>query len=520
MHVKAASIIPISLDSSEESVGSRVLRVILFGTITSSIPVILVVPVEVPIAPTDPLVALEDSLPVAPELPFVSPFLCFDDLEADIKSEPAELSPERHESLAPSSEFPLTPVVPPPRIHSSPVHSSGCDASGHSHSRPSHKRCRAPATLVLSSNPVLGLISTALAHFLARKRFRDSYSSEASEGERMEIGIADAETIADLGISDEVRAPVEDGLGMGVEVATNDIRKDEEEFEAEANVGGTMEIAVDPLAIGGISVSTGGDAPDFEGTLYDIAYYMSERKERVGLADRVRSLGRENLWIRALLCMERDCVDSIRHRKELYQEEFHQIRRDRDDTWRRLKRLKSLVERRVEDVSTVRDFLEVFPEKLPELPPTQKVKFQIDLVPGAALVARAPYRLQPAELQEFTKCVGFTGDKSLQHILDEKELNMRQRRWLELLRDYNCEIRYHLGKVEAKKEENYGIEDLGGMIKNLKPRAGGTLFLRNRSWIPCFGNLRTLIMHVSHKSKYLIHHGSDKMYQDLKKLYW
>ncbi|GKA09613.1 putative reverse transcriptase domain-containing protein [Tanacetum coccineum] len=183
-----------------------------------------------------------------------------------------------------------------------------------------------------------------------------------------------------------------------------------------------------------------------------------------------------------------------------------------------------------------------------------------------------------------TKCVVFTDHKSLQHILDQKELNMRQRRWLELLSDYDCELRYHPGKanvvadalsrksrpkplrvralvmtiglnlpvqilnaqVEARKEENYGTEDLCGMIKNLEPRADGTLCLKNRSWIPCFGNLRALIMHESHKSKYLIHlgsdkmyqylntqimheshkskysihRGSDKMYQDLKKLYW
>ncbi|GJY56621.1 putative reverse transcriptase domain-containing protein [Tanacetum coccineum] len=73
---------------------------------------------------------------------------------------------------------------------------------------------------------------------------------------------------------------------------------------------------------------------------------------------------------------------------------------------------------------------------------------------------------------------------------------------------------------KARKEENYRTKDLGGMIKNLEPRADGTLCLRNKSWIPCFGDLRTLIMHESHKSKYSIHPGSDKMYQDLKKLYW
>ncbi|GJR32198.1 putative reverse transcriptase domain-containing protein [Tanacetum coccineum] len=48
----------------------------------------------------------------------------------------------------------------------------------------------------------------------------------------------------------------------------------------------------------------------------------------------------------------------------------------------------------------------------------------------------------------------------------------------------------------------------------------GTLCLENRSWLPCFGDLRALIMHESHKSKYSIHPGSNKMYQDLKKLYW
>ncbi|GKC97356.1 putative reverse transcriptase domain-containing protein, partial [Tanacetum coccineum] len=135
---------------------------------------------------------------------------------------------------------------------------------------------------------------------------------------------------------------------------------------------------------------------------------------------------------------------------------------------------------------------------------------------------------------------------------------MIQRRWLKLLSDYDCEIRYHSGKanvvvdalsrkerikhlqvralvltiglnpptqilnaqVEARKEENFRTEDQCGMIKKLEPRADGTLCLNGRSWIPYFGDLRELIMHKLHKSKYSIHHGSDKMYQDLKKLYW
>ncbi|GJS87028.1 putative reverse transcriptase domain-containing protein [Tanacetum coccineum] len=75
-------------------------------------------------------------------------------------------------------------------------------------------------------------------------------------------------------------------------------------------------------------------------------------------------------------------------------------------------------------------------------------------------------------------------------------------------------------QAEARKKENYGTEDLCGIIKKLEPRADGTLCLKNKSWISCYGDLRALIMHESHKSKYSIHPGSDKMYQDLKKLYW
>ncbi|GJV76575.1 putative reverse transcriptase domain-containing protein [Tanacetum coccineum] len=58
-------------------------------------------------------------------------------------------------------------------------------------------------------------------------------------------------------------------------------------------------------------------------------------------------------------------------------------------------------EKRLEDVPIVRDFPEVFPEDLPSIPPTRQVEFQIDLVPGAAPIARAPYRLASSEMKEF-----------------------------------------------------------------------------------------------------------------------
>ncbi|GJX34469.1 putative reverse transcriptase domain-containing protein [Tanacetum coccineum] len=149
-----------------------------------------------------------------------------------------------------------------------------------------------------------------------------------------------------------------------------------------------------------------------------------------------------------------------------------------------------------------------------------------------------------------TKCTVFTDHKSLQHILDQKELNMRQRRWLELLSDYDCKIRYHPGKAnvvadalsrkereplrvralvmtigldlpkqilkaqtEARKPENIKKEDVGGILvenskdpeklrtEKLEPRADGTLCLNGRSWLPCYGDLRTVIMETDPMDK-------------------
>nr|GEW32946.1 hypothetical protein [Tanacetum cinerariifolium] len=314
--------------------------------------------------------------------------------------------------------------------------------------------------------------------------------------------------------------------------------------------------------------------------------------------------------------------------------------------------------KRLEDVPTVQDFPKVFLEDLPELPLIRNVEFQINLVPGAAPVAQASYRLAPSKMHELSTQLqgssvyskinlrsgyhqlrvcdedipktafrtryghyefqvmpfGLTNAPAvfmdlmnrtkeehdahlrlilellkkeelyakflrydfwlsnvqfLGHVIDsegiyidptkiesikdwespktlteirqflglvgyyrpfiKEELNMRQRRCLELLSNYdslvitiglNLPMQILNAQIETRKEENYGAEDLCGMIKNLESRADRTLCLKNRSWIPCFGNLRALIMHKSNKSKYSIHLRSDKMYQDLKKLYW
>nr|GEW17835.1 hypothetical protein [Tanacetum cinerariifolium] len=146
-----------------------------------------------------------------------------------------------------------------------------------------------------------------------------------------------------------------------------------------------------------------------------------------------------------------------------------------------------------------------------------------------------------------TRCTVFTNNKSLQHNLDQKELNMRQRHWLELLSDYDYEIRYHPRKAnvvvdalswkeqikpirvralvmtiglelpkqilnaqtEARKPENIKNEDVRGMLvenskdpeklktKKLEPRADGTLCLNGKSWLPCYSDVRTVIMQES-----------------------
>ncbi|GKE52247.1 putative reverse transcriptase domain-containing protein [Tanacetum coccineum] len=157
-----------------------------------------------------------------------------------------------------------------------------------------------------------------------------------------------------------------------------------------------------------------------------------------------------------------------------------------------------------------------------------------------------------------TKSVIYTDHKSLQYIFDQKELNMRQRRWIELFSDYEYEIHYHPGKAnvvadvlsrkerlkprrvramamtvqagmkekiqvaqsKALKQENIFMENLHSLDQQIEKKEGESLYFMDRIWVPLIGDVRTMIMDKAYKSKYSVHPRADKMYYDLRDMYW
>ncbi|GKA10895.1 putative reverse transcriptase domain-containing protein [Tanacetum coccineum] len=135
---------------------------------------------------------------------------------------------------------------------------------------------------------------------------------------------------------------------------------------------------------------------------------------------------------------------------------------------------------------------------------------------------------------------------------------MRQRRWIELFSDYECEIRYHPGKanvvadtlsrkecvkprrvrtmamtiqsgmkvliLEAQKEaleqENFPSKRLNRLQQQMEKRDDRSLYFMDRIWVPLVSDVRITIMDEAHKSKYYVHPRADKMYYDLRDMYW
>ncbi|GJS52864.1 putative reverse transcriptase domain-containing protein [Tanacetum coccineum] len=204
---------------------------------------------------------------------------------------------------------------------------------------------------------------------------------------------------------------------------------------------------------------------------------------------------------------------------------------------------KKIDERQLEDIPVVREFLEIFPEDLPGPPPVRQVEFQIRIkARGAHQWPRAPYRLASfknagpsnhiivSRLRFYPTKYFALGSSNHYHpgkanvvadSLSRKErIKPLRVRALVMTLHLNLPSQILEAQTEAIKEENIQAENLRGMDKAFEVRPDGTCCIKNRSWLPLFGDLRDLIMHESHKSKYSIHPGSDKMYQDLKKLYW
>ncbi|GJY63005.1 putative reverse transcriptase domain-containing protein [Tanacetum coccineum] len=177
-----------------------------------------------------------------------------------------------------------------------------------------------------------------------------------------------------------------------------------------------------------------------------------------------------------------------------------------------------------------------------------------DLELGAVVFALKIWR----HYLDGTKSVIYTDHRSLQYIFDQKELNMPQRRWIELFGDYDCVIHYHPGKAnvvtdalsrkerikprrvramsmtiysgiktkileahnEASKDLKAPTKMLRGLDAQFERNDDGGLYFMDQIWILLAGNVRTLIMDEAHTSKYSVHPGADKMYYDLRDLYW
>ncbi|KAG8489397.1 hypothetical protein CXB51_017396 [Gossypium anomalum] len=143
------------------------------------------------------------------------------------------------------------------------------------------------------------------------------------------------------------------------------------------------------------------------------------------------------------------------------------------------------------------------------------------------------------------RCVLYTDHKSLKYLLTQKELNLRQRRWIELLKDYDCSIEYHPGKANVVADAlsrravsnmrvmfaRLSLYDDGSLLAELQQvkkgetsefglNSEGVLCFRGRICVPKDTDLRQSILKKAHGGLYAMHLGGNKLYHDLRELYW
>ncbi|XP_070007872.1 uncharacterized protein [Nicotiana sylvestris] len=232
----------------------------------------------------------------------------------------------------------------------------------------------------------------------------------------------------------------------------------------------------------------------------------------------------------------------------------------------------------IDSVPVVREFADVFPSDLPDIPPDRDIDFCIDLAPGTQPVSIPPYRMAPKELKEqleellakgFVRPSVSSWGAPVLFVKKKDEtmrmdLNLRQRMWLEVLKDYDITIFYHPSKANvvadalSRKTESMGslafilaeerplaldiqslanrlikarqFDDLHlavlkktvlqGGAKEVSIGEDGVLRLQGHLCVPNVDGLRERILEKAYSSRYSIHPGATKMYFDLRQHYW
>ncbi|GJU24266.1 putative reverse transcriptase domain-containing protein [Tanacetum coccineum] len=192
-------------------------------------------------------------------------------------------------------------------------------------------------------------------------------------------------------------------------------------------------------------------------------------------------------------------------------------------------------EPKLSDISVVRDFVDVFLEDLSGLPPHRQVEFRIDSVPGATPVAKSPYRLAPSEMQELSRQLQELQDKGFirpSHspwgapVLFVKKRDgsfrgneIHLRLVLEFVEEREV-VTLNFQVVRVPIRRNVLAEKCYGLDQQMERKEDGSLYFMDRIWVLLLGGVRMRIMDEAHKTKYSVHPGAEKMYYDLRDMYW